>query len=160
MFAIHSLRFNPLRNMSKMLFPLALCLLLAGAAAAQDTVDTLKTGTAPVPAEGPVLAFTEKSHDFGDIRQGDKVSYTFTFTNTGTAPLIITNVATTCGCTATGWTKEPVAPGKSGEISATFDSKGKMNRQHKVITIHSNSTTGLQTVSLITNVLPGGNSQR
>ena len=146
--------------MRKMLFPLAFCLLLGGAAAAQDTVDTLKAGTAPVPVEGPVLAFAEKSHDFGDIRQGEKVSYTFTFTNTGTAPLVISNVATTCGCTATGWTKEPVAPGKTGQVSATFDSKGKMNRQHKVITIHSNSATGLQTVSLITNVLPAGNSQR
>jgi hypothetical protein len=143
-----------------MLFPLAFCLFLGGAAVAQDSTHTLKTDTAAVAVEGPVLAFTEKSHDFGDIRQGEKVSYTFTFTNTGTAPLIISNVATTCGCTATGWTREPVAPGKTGEISATFDSKGKMNRQHKVITIHSNSTTGLQTVSLITNVLPGGNSQR
>ena len=146
--------------MKKMLFPLALCLFLGGAAVAQDTVDTLKAGTAPAPVEGPVLVFAEKSHDFGDIRQGEKVNYTFTFTNTGTAPLILSNVATTCGCTATGWTKEPVAPGKTGEISATFDSKGKLNRQHKVITIHSNSTTGLQTVSLITNVLPGGNAQR
>ncbi len=146
--------------MKKMLFPFIICLFLGFAAVAQNT-DTVKAGAAAVPADGPVLAFAEKSHDFGDIKQGEKVSYTFTFTNTGNQPLIISNVATTCGCTVSKWTKEPVAPGKSGEVSATFDSTGKLNAQRKVITVYSNSGNGIQTVSLVTNVLPNNSgSQR
>jgi hypothetical protein len=146
--------------MKKMLFPFLISLFLGFAASAQNT-DTVQAGAATVPAEGPVLAFVEKSHDFGDIKQGEKVSYTFTFTNTGNKPLIISNVATTCGCTVSKWTKEPVAPGKSGEVSATFDSTGKMSMQKKVVTVYSNSATGIQTVSLVTNVLPNNSrSQR
>src|SRR5210317_2099084 len=78
--------------------------------------------------DDPVASFEEKSHDFGDLIQGDKVNHTFEFTNTGNQPLIISNVVTTCGCTATKWPKKPVAPGKSGQIKITFNSSGKMGR--------------------------------
>jgi hypothetical protein len=98
------------------------------------------------------ITFDEKSHDFGDIYQGDKVEYTFKFKNTGTEPLIISSVQTTCGCTATDWTKTPVAPGKTGEVAATFNSAGKMGQQNKVISVYSNA--GLETVSIVTNILP------
>lgn len=103
-------------------------------------------------ASGAKITFEEKSHDFGDISQGDKVEYTFKFKNTGTEPLIISSVQTTCGCTATNWTKEPVAPGKTGEVAATFNSAGKMGQQNKVISVYSNA--GLETVSIVTNILP------
>jgi hypothetical protein len=102
---------------------------------------------------GPRIEFTEKSHDFGDILQGDKVNYTFKFTNTGTEPLILSKVETTCGCTATSWTKDPVRPGDSGEISATFNSTGKKGAQRKVITIYSNATNPKETVAIVSNVL-------
>lgn len=98
------------------------------------------------------ITFEEKTHDFGDIKQGDKVDYTFKFKNTGTEPLIISNVQTTCGCTATNWTKEPVAPGKTGEVTASFNSAGKMGQQNKVISVYYNG--GMETVSIVTNVLP------
>jgi hypothetical protein len=104
-------------------------------------------------AHGPRIEFAEKSHDFGDITQGDKVNYTFKFTNTGTEPLVLSKVETTCGCTATNWTKDPVKPGGSGEISATFNSTGKKGAQRKVITIYSNATNPKETVAIVSNVL-------
>ena len=74
---------------------------------------------------GPVITFKENSKDFGDIVQGQQVAHTFVLTNTGKQPLIISNVAATCGCTVPSWPKEPVAPGKSAEIKVSFNSTGK-----------------------------------
>jgi hypothetical protein len=128
-------------------FALFVCsLLFAFAALAQNQPAT------QAKASGAKIAFDEKTHDFGDIKQGDKVDYTFKFKNTGTEPVVISNVQTTCGCTATNWTKEPVAPGKTGEVSATFNSAGKMGQQNKVISVYYNG--GMETVSIVTNVLP------
>ena len=104
--------------------------------------------------EGAKIEFSEKSKDFGDIFQGDKVSHTFKFKNTGNQPLILSNVITTCGCTATEWPREPIAPGAEAEINATFNSRGKMGKQNKVITVVSNSVEGSARVSIISNVLP------
>ncbi len=103
---------------------------------------------------GPVMAFAEEQHDFGDIHQGDKVEHIFTFENTGNEPLIITNVQTTCGCTAPAWPRDPIAPGQSSEIKVVFNSTGKMGRQHKVITVISNATTAVNKVAIVTNILP------
>ncbi|QSE99083.1 DUF1573 domain-containing protein [Fulvivirga lutea] len=103
---------------------------------------------------GPEITFQEEQFDFGDIHQGDKVEHVFAFENTGTEPLIITNVQTTCGCTAPNWPRDPVAPGQSSEIKVVFNSTGKMGRQHKVITVVSNATTPTSKVAIITNVLP------
>ena len=122
--------------------------------AAVAQVDSSATSTAAPVAAGPRLTFAEKSHDFGDIQQGDKVSHTFRFTNTGSQPLLISEVKTTCGCTATHWTKEPVAPGATGEVSATFNSAGKRNVQRKVVAIYSNAVNPQETVILVTHVLP------
>ncbi|MFT4855284.1 MAG: hypothetical protein ACI9UV_001458 [Algoriphagus sp.] len=103
---------------------------------------------------GATIIFKEKAINFGDITQGDKVSHTFTFTNSGNSPLIISNVAVTCGCTATNWPKEPIAPGKTSEISVSFNSAGKMGAQNSVIRIYSNASEPIEKVSLISNVLP------
>jgi hypothetical protein len=93
--------------------------------------------------DGPALTWTDSSHDFGDIQQGEKVEYTFEFKNTGNQPLIITNVATQCGCTTPkGWPRDPVMPGEEGKITIAFDSSGKIGRQNKVITIISNAADG------------------
>src|SRR6188768_1285050 len=76
---------------------------------------------------GPVITFEKKTHDFGDIFQGDKVEETFKFVNTGTEPLIITNVQVTCGCTTPkGWPRDPIMPGGKGELTVAFNSAGKM----------------------------------
>lgn len=108
-------------------------------------------------ATGPVITFKEKSIDFGDLTQGDKVSHTFQLTNTGNAPLIISNVAATCGCTVPSWPKEPIAPGKTAEIQVSFNSTGKMGKQNSVVRIYSNASEPIEKVSLISNVIPKTN---
>lgn len=108
-------------------------------------------------ASGAVITFKETSVDFGDIVQGAKVEHTFTLTNSGNAPLVISNVAATCGCTVPSWPKEPVAPGKSAEIKVSFNSTGKMGKQNSVVRIYSNASEPIEKVSLISNVLPKTN---
>ena len=103
---------------------------------------------------GPILAFEEESHDFGDIEQGDVVEFTFKFENKGDAPLILSNVAVTCGCTATSWPREPVGVGEKGEVTVKFNSAGKSGAQNKAITIYSNARLPISRVSIVTNVLP------
>ena len=103
---------------------------------------------------GPLLVFDETEFDFGDIHQGEQVEHIFTFVNQGTEPLVLSNVATTCGCTAPYWPKEPVAPAEKGEIKVKFNSAGKMGRQNKIITVYSNSTQAMTRVKIMTNVLP------
>ena len=106
-------------------------------------------------ANGPVITFEKKTHDFGDIAQGDKVEQVFKFTNTGNEPLVITNVQVTCGCTTPkGWPRDPIAVGGKGEITIAFNSTGKSGRQNKVVTVVSNATNadGAQ-ISFVANVL-------
>ena len=105
------------------------------------------------PANGPQIVFEESTHDFGEIRQGDKVEHVFTFENSGTEPLIISNVQVTCGCTASDWPRDPIAPGTQSSITITFNSAGKLGMQNKVITIVSNAVTPRQRISIKTNVL-------
>lgn len=90
--------------------------------------------------DGAQISWDKSNYDFGDIRQGEKVEYTFRFHNTGTEPLMITNVTTQCGCTAPkGWPRDPILPGNRGEITLVFDSTGKFGRVNKVATVMSNA---------------------
>jgi hypothetical protein len=107
-------------------------------------------------ADGPVIAFEDSSRDFGNITQGDKVEHVFKFENKGKSPLVISNVAATCGCTVPAWPKEPIAPGEKGEIKVSFNSAGKMGKQNSVVRIYSNASEPIEKVSLISNVLPKG----
>jgi len=104
---------------------------------------------------GPMITWEKTVHDFGDVYQGDKVEHTFYFTNTGTAPLIITNVEVTCGCTTPkGWPRDPLAPGEKGEVLISFNSAGKFGKQNKVVTVISNATNPeVIQVSFAANVL-------
>lgn len=114
-----------------------------------------QTTPAAEKKDGPVITWDKKTHDFGDINQGDKVDHTFYFTNTGTEPLLITNVQVSCGCTTPkGWPRDPVPPGGKAELSISFNSTGKMGKQSKPVTIISNAvnTDGSQ-ITFTTNVL-------
>ena len=108
---------------------------------------------------GPVITFAEDSHDFGDIFQGDKVEHIFKFENTGTEPLIISNVQVTCGCTTKSFPRDPIMPGGNGEINIMFNSAGKMGKQNKIITVVSNAVASSTKISITTNVLPKKDTQ-
>lgn len=89
--------------------------------------------------QAPVITFESNTYDFGKIKEGEKVSYSFKFTNTGKSPLIISNASASCGCTVPDYPHEPVAPGESSEIKVVFNSSGKSGMQNKVVTITSNA---------------------
>lgn len=87
----------------------------------------------------PKFTFTNDTYDFGQIKQGEKVSYSFKFKNTGNTPLIISSASASCGCTVPSYPEEPIQPGEESKIDVVFDSNGKMGMQTKTITLVSNT---------------------
>jgi hypothetical protein len=92
-------------------------------------------------AQKGVVKFAKNEHDFGKIEQGKPVTHIFEFTNTGTDPIVLGNVSASCGCTTPEWTREPVMPGKKGNVKATFNA-GVMGPFNKTVTIPSNGENG------------------
>ena len=90
---------------------------------------------------GAVLEAVEDSYDFGTVKEGEKVEHEFAFTNTGSSPLILSNVQASCGCTTPEYSKNPIAPGERGTVKVVFNSAGQLGKQHKVVTITSNAAT-------------------
>jgi hypothetical protein len=91
-------------------------------------------------AADTTVKFTKTTHDFGELLQSNgPQTYAFEFTNAGTEPVLIQNVQPSCGCTTPGWTKEPVAPGQTGVVQATYNaaSVGPFN---KSLTVTTNGT--------------------
>ncbi|MDG4714660.1 MULTISPECIES: DUF1573 domain-containing protein [Winogradskyella] len=78
--------------------------------------------------------------DYGTIEKGSNGVRTFEFTNTGNAPLVISNVKSTCGCTVPKKPKDPIMPGETGEIEVKYDTK-RVNPIRKTITVFSNAET-------------------
>jgi hypothetical protein len=95
-------------------------------------------------AQKGVLKFATETHDFGKVEQGKPVTHVFEFKNTGTDPVVISDAQASCGCTKPSWTREPIMPGKTGNVSATFNAAaaGPFN---KSVTVTSNAEAG-QTV--------------
>ena len=86
------------------------------------------------------IVFDEMVHDFGSFKEADGLqTTTFAFTNSGTEPLVLSNVRASCGCTTPKWTREPVAPGQKGSIEVTYNPKNRPGSFNKSITINSNA---------------------
>lgn len=101
----------------------------------------------------PEITFSETEHDFGTIEQNTNVEHTFTFTNTGKAPLVITNATSSCGCTVPTWTKDPIAPGESGEMLVKFNGTGQ-NQVTKTVNITANTESGKEQLKIKAFVTP------
>lgn len=109
---------------------LALTLLIAVAA------------TASAQAE---IKFDKLTHNFGTFNEGDpSQKAVFTFTNVGDQPLVINQAVASCGCTVPNYTKQPIAPGQKGQISITYDGKGRFpGHFKKTVTVRTNGKVEL-----------------
>jgi hypothetical protein len=86
-----------------------------------------------------VITVDRTVHDFETIaEEGGDVSATFVVTNNTNAPIVITSVRASCGCTTPSWTKEPIEPGKTGAVTATYSPKGRPGPFEKTVTISTN----------------------
>ena len=84
------------------------------------------------------ISFKTEEIDYGKIKAGSDGVRVFEFTNTGKAPLVITNVSSSCGCTVPSWTKEPIAPGAKGKIEVKYDTN-RVGPISKTVTVTSNA---------------------
>lgn len=95
----------------------------------------------------PEISFEEEEHDFGNITKGEAVEHIFKFTNTGKAPLVITNASSSCGCTVPEFTKDPIQPGETGEMLVKFDGSGK-GQVTKTVTVTANTEAGKERIRI------------
>nr|MBD5377438.1 DUF1573 domain-containing protein [Bacteroides sp.] len=95
---------------------------------------------AVVAKDAASIKFNETKIDLGriDAAKG-KVTFTYTFVNVGTEPLIVVSVTNGgCGCTKPSFPKEPIAPGKSGKVSITFNPEGRAGELNREVTVRTN----------------------
>ncbi len=127
------------KKMARLILGFSLSMLSSVLAAVQAA-----PGAAPAAApddSGPRIVFATNVYDFGKIKAGDPVKFTYSFTNTGNEMLIITNVQPSCGCTTAGdWTHQ-VEPGKSGTIPIQFNSGNYNGTVVKTVTVTCNDKT-------------------
>ncbi|MFT5780374.1 MAG: hypothetical protein ACI837_003336 [Crocinitomicaceae bacterium] len=119
--------------MKKLLLPLFTLLL-------SITFSNQVSAQEAIQLDGAEISFGKEIHDYGNVKYGSEGICMFEFTNTGNAPLIISDAKKSCGCTVPSWPKEPIAPGATGTIKVQYDMKrpGAIN---KAITIVSNSVS-------------------
>jgi len=87
------------------------------------------------------FVFSEEIHNFGSVKAGEIVVFSFVFKNEGTKTLTITGFDSGCGCTEVNIPSKSVAPGQEGIIEVTYNSAGEVGNQLKTITIFSNAET-------------------
>lgn len=105
----------------------------------------------------PKLEFDKTEHDFGEIEAKKNVETVFKYKNTGNAPLVITGIKSSCGCTVPeDWSKEPLAPGDSGEFTVKFNGVGQ-NKITKTVTLTTNTEKGTEVVKISAFVKPDPN---
>ncbi len=90
------------------------------------------------PTEGAAIQFQYETYDYHNIAQGSSGTCYFVYTNTGTEPLVLTSVSTSCGCTVPYWSKKPLLPGKSAKIKVVYNTS-HLGDFRKVISVKSNA---------------------
>lgn len=134
-----------------------ICMLLT-TSSCQNTPEEVNTDMIHFPSsasgEGeevnlPLIQFDNSSFDFGSIAEGEVITHAFAFTNSGKAPLVISKVEGTCGCTVMrDWPKAPIAPGDKGEIVVEFNSNKRPGKQKKTITVLANTVPATNLISI------------
>lgn len=134
-----------MNNMKKIIYCTFLALLLSscGGDKGSYSTDLIKND---LSADGksknenaPQFKFDNLEHDFGKVTQGEKLTFSYKFVNTGKTDLLISQASGSCGCTVAEFPQDPIAPGKDGVISVTLNTEGKKGPLHKTITIFANT---------------------
>jgi hypothetical protein len=99
-----------------------------------------------------IISFESQTIDYGTILQDSDGNRVFNFQNTGDAPLLITNVKTSCGCTVPSYSKDPILPGETGEIKINYNTK-KLGAFTKSITVSSNTKSGNTVLKIKGNII-------
>ena len=154
-----------MNDMKKIILGLSALCMVAFTSCKEDATTKIKSENVTqaadrdaVSVDFPVLAFNNQEHDFGEILDGTPVETVFAYTNTGKAPLVITDIKSTCGCTVPqDWSKEPLAPGASAQFTVKFNGKGNGNTS-KTVTVTSNTESGKETVKIKAFVKKDGNA--
>lgn len=107
-------------------------------------VDDITAGSANQPITS--IQFKDSVIHAGKIEEGKMLDVEFEFTNTGAEMLIIKNVSASCGCTIPEKPEQPIAPGQTGKIKATFDSRGRAGLNQKAITVIANTKETVHTL--------------
>ena len=119
--------------------------------ALEDKIAQLETNSAvatPVNVQAAQVAdpsslgsfeFPAMEYNFGTIKEGEVVEHLFKFTNNGQAPLVISNITASCGCTSPDWSKAPVMPGEEGFVKVVFNSAAKSGAQAPTVSIQANT---------------------
>ncbi|NGF57321.1 DUF1573 domain-containing protein [Parapedobacter sp. SGR-10] len=92
--------------------------------------------------------FEKETHDFGEIPKSQAASFEFKFTNVGDAPIILSDVAPSCGCSVADYSKTPVKPGETGSIKVTFNASTATGPFTKSFTVKSNSKTPVKILTI------------
>lgn len=110
------------------------------AAANMDLEERASRDSAVKNMSVTTVTFDALTHDFGTAKEGEILKHTYTFKNTGTAPYLISNVHTPCGCTEPVYSKKPVMPGETGSIEVHFNTQGKVGKNtDRPVTIYGNT---------------------
>lgn len=108
--------------------------------AAQNASST-RLSLSPAPTGTAAMKWEAERHNFGQVQLGDTLTHTFIVTNTGTAPLQLNSVKPGCSCTVADYSKEPIAPGETGFVTASYTAK-REGRFVKSVTIQTNTELG------------------
>ncbi|MBK6343403.1 MAG: DUF1573 domain-containing protein [Flavobacteriales bacterium] len=112
-------------------------------------------GATAIAQNGPMIQVDKEVHDYGTIAQGANGECSFVVTNTGDAPLIITNCKGSCGCTVPKCDTTPIPPGQKSTVSVRYDTKrtGPIN---KSVTITSNAVNEPDKIVRVKGMVSGG----
>jgi hypothetical protein len=124
------------------------------APATTDVTSEDSATTTEVVQASTTMAVDRMEHDFGNISDvGGNVETTFTITNTGNNPLLISEAKGSCGCTVPDYPRDPIQPGESREILVSFDPAGKEGAQNKTVTIMANTEPATTVINLRSNIV-------
>lgn len=131
-----------------------ICLFLILVSCKSNTSGKVASSAENISSGPAQIKFDTDMHDFGEVTEGEKVSFSFKFTNTGKGPLVVTGIASSCGCTVGEYTHDTIKSGKQGDVTVSFDSWKRVGFQQKSVTVNSNTNPSSQILRFKAMVIP------